>query len=96
MLPALSRAWQATQLCFFNNASSARAAGARQSVEDVIAVNCRTEILFGSLGGAQPATECTTVVALPEATRDGGILIEVDGLGSVDDVTARIFAAINA
>lgn len=51
------------------------AAGANQKLEDVIAVNCRTEILFGSLGGAKPATECTTVVALPEATRDGSILI---------------------
>lgn len=51
------------------------AAGAQQKLEDVIAVNCRTEILFGSLGGAKPATECTTVVALPQATRDGNILI---------------------
>ena len=51
------------------------AAGARQKLEDVIAVNCRTEILYGSLGGTQPATECTTVVALPEATKDGSILV---------------------
>ena len=51
------------------------AAGAKQSLEDVIAVNCRTEILYGSLGGTKPATECTTVVALPEATRDGNILV---------------------
>ena len=51
------------------------AAGARQKLEDVIAVNCRTEILYGSLGGKEPATECTTIVALPEATRDGGILV---------------------
>ena len=51
------------------------AAGAKQKLEDVIAVNCRTEILYGSLGGTQPATECTTVVALPEATRDGNILV---------------------
>ena len=41
----------------------------------MIAVNCRTEILYGSLGGTQPATECTTVVALPEATRDGNMLV---------------------
>ncbi len=51
------------------------AAGAKQRLEDVIAVNCRTEILYGSLGGTRPATECTTLVALPEATRDGHILI---------------------
>jgi isopenicillin-N N-acyltransferase-like protein len=51
------------------------AAGAKQKLEDVIAVNCRTEILYGSLGGTKPATECTTVVALPEATKDGNILI---------------------
>ena len=51
------------------------AAGAKQKLEDVIAVNCRTEILYGSLGGTQPATECTTVVALPDATRDGNMLV---------------------
>lgn len=51
------------------------ATGAKQKLEDVIAVNCRTEILYGSLGGDRPATECTTVVALPEATKDGNILI---------------------
>ena len=51
------------------------AAGAKQKLEDIIAVNCRTEILYGSLGGTQPATECTTVVALPEATKDGNILV---------------------
>ena len=51
------------------------AAGAKQALQDVIAVNCRTEILYGSLGGTKPATECTTVVALPEATKDGNILI---------------------
>jgi len=51
------------------------AAGARQKLEDVIAVNCRTELLYGSLAGTKPATECTTVVSLPEATKDGNILI---------------------
>ena len=51
------------------------AAGAQQQLEDVIAVNCRTEILYGSLGGKEPATECTTVAVLPEATRDGNILV---------------------
>jgi isopenicillin-N N-acyltransferase like protein len=51
------------------------AAGAQQELEDVIAVNCRTELLFGSLAGTQPASECTTIVALPEATREGRVLI---------------------
>jgi isopenicillin-N N-acyltransferase-like protein len=51
------------------------AEGARQELEDVIAVNCRTELLFGSLAGRQPATECTTVVVLPEAAREGRLLI---------------------
>ncbi len=51
------------------------AAGASQKLEDVVAVNCRTELLFGRLAGVQPATECTTVVALPEATKSGTLLI---------------------
>ena len=51
------------------------AAGSRQKVEDIVAVNCRTEILYGSLAGTRPATECTTIVALPEATQDGGMLV---------------------
>lgn len=51
------------------------AEGARQRVEDIVAVNCRTELLYGGLSGKQPATECTTIVALPEATRDGGLLV---------------------
>lgn len=51
------------------------AAGARQKLEDIVAVNCRTEILYGSAAGTQPATECTTIVALPEATRSGTLLV---------------------
>jgi isopenicillin-N N-acyltransferase-like protein len=51
------------------------ARGAQQKLEDIVAVNCRTEILYGSLAGARPASECTTIVALPEATQDGGILV---------------------
>jgi isopenicillin-N N-acyltransferase-like protein len=51
------------------------AAGARQKLEDIVAVNCRTELLFGRLAGAQPATECTTIVALPEATKSKTLLI---------------------
>lgn len=51
------------------------AEGSRQMFEDIVAVNCRTELLFGRLAGAQPASECTTIVALPEATRGGGVLV---------------------
>ena len=49
--------------------------GARQQVEDIIAVNCRTELLFGALAGTQPASECTTIVALPSATQEGHLLV---------------------
>lgn len=51
------------------------AEGARQKLDDVVAVNCRTELLFGRLAGAEPGTECTTIVALPEATRARELLI---------------------
>jgi len=51
------------------------AAGSGQRIEDIVAVNCRTEILYGSAQGTKPATECTTLVVLPEATRNRGILI---------------------
>ena len=51
------------------------ATGARQRVEDIIAVNCRTELLYGDLAGRQPATECTTIVALPEATKSRALII---------------------
>ena len=51
------------------------AAGAGQKLEDIVAVNCRTELLYGSLAGTKPATECTTIIALPEATKGGGVII---------------------
>lgn len=51
------------------------AVGSKQRFEDIVAVNCRTELLYGSAAGTRPATECTTLVALPEATRERGILI---------------------
>jgi isopenicillin-N N-acyltransferase-like protein len=51
------------------------AAGAKQKLDDIVAVNCRTELLYGSLAGRKPATECTTVVALPEATKERGVII---------------------
>jgi len=51
------------------------AAGAQQRFEDIVAVNCRTELLYGDKSGARPATECTTIVALPEATAERRILL---------------------
>ena len=51
------------------------AQGARQRLDDIVAVNCRTELLFGSRGGDRPTTECTTIVALPEATRQKGVIV---------------------
>ena len=51
------------------------AEGARQRLEDIVAVNCRTELMFGSSGGTRPSTECTTIVALPEATANAGVIV---------------------
>jgi isopenicillin-N N-acyltransferase-like protein len=50
------------------------ALGARQQLEDVVAVNCRTELMYGSSQGNRAATECTTIVALPSATGKGVIV----------------------
>ena len=51
------------------------AEGAHQQLEDIVAVNCRTELMYGSARGNRTATECTTIIALPEATRDKGVII---------------------
>jgi len=51
------------------------AAGAKQKVEDIVAVNCRTELLYGRLAGTKPATECTTIAVLPEASASRAVLI---------------------
>lgn len=51
------------------------AAGSRQQLEDIVAVNCRTELMYGASRGSRAATECTTIVALPEATRHGGVIV---------------------
>ena len=51
------------------------AAGAKQQLEDIVAVNCRTELMYGSARGDRAATECTTIAALPSASRDGGVII---------------------
>jgi isopenicillin-N N-acyltransferase-like protein len=49
------------------------AAGASLEVADVLAVNARTEIMFGL--GAQPPHECTSFFAGPPATADGHVLV---------------------
>ena len=49
--------------------------GARQQLEDIVAINCRTELMYGASRGSRAATECTTIVALPEATRSKGVII---------------------
>ena len=50
------------------------AEGARQQLEDIVAVNCRTELMYGSARGNRAATECTTIIALPEATGSGVVI----------------------
>lgn len=51
------------------------AAGAKQQLEDIVAVNCRTELMYGSARGNRAATECTTIVALPSATQDNRVIV---------------------
>ena len=51
------------------------AEGAQQQLEDIVAVNCRTELMYGASRGDRGATECTTIIALPEATRHKGVII---------------------
>lgn len=51
------------------------AEGSRQQLEDIVAINCRTELMYGSSQGTRPTTECTTIVALPEATRSKGVIV---------------------
>jgi isopenicillin-N N-acyltransferase-like protein len=51
------------------------AAGSKQRLEDIVAVNCRTELMYGASRGSRAATECTTIVALPEATRERGVIV---------------------
>lgn len=51
------------------------AVGAGQQLEDIVAINCRTELMYGASRGSRAATECTIIVALPEATRHGGLIV---------------------
>jgi isopenicillin-N N-acyltransferase-like protein len=58
------------------------AEGAGTALEDIIMINCRTEMMFGyeQLGAAAPEKTrdendgCTGIVVLPEATQDGRLL----------------------
>ena len=51
------------------------AEGAKQQLEDIVAVNCRTELMYGSARGNRAATECTTIMALPSATANKGVIV---------------------
>lgn len=48
------------------------AEGAGFRPEEIVAINCRTEILFGR---AAPAHECTTIAVTPRASRDGTTIL---------------------
>ncbi len=51
------------------------AEGSRQQLEDIVAVNCRTELMYGASRGSRAATECTTIAVLPEATQHRGVIV---------------------
>jgi len=48
--------------------------GASLSLEDILALNVRTEVMFAAVARAA-ARECTAFVALPETTRSGRVLV---------------------
>lgn len=48
------------------------AEGSGRSVEEIMAINVRTELMYGV---SPPPTECTAIVALPFATADGHVLV---------------------
>lgn len=51
------------------------AAGAGVDVEEILALNCRTEIIYGRSGDSgKPTDGCTGIIALPEATSSGHLL----------------------
>lgn len=53
----------------------ATATGAKVSIEDLLAINCRTEIIYGEKGASQVATDgCTGAIALPAATKQKHVL----------------------
>jgi isopenicillin-N N-acyltransferase like protein len=50
------------------------AAGAEQPVEAIMALNARTELTAWDAAAPSPADECTSALAMPEATHDGVLL----------------------
>ncbi|MCC7199443.1 MAG: hypothetical protein IT483_08040 [Gammaproteobacteria bacterium] len=54
------------------------AEGAEVPFEDIVAINARTELLYGGFGGLPPGDDdpdgCTGAVALPDTTADGHFL----------------------
>jgi len=48
------------------------AEGSGRGVEEIMAINVRTELMYGI---SRPSTECTAIVALPPATADGHVLV---------------------
>jgi isopenicillin-N N-acyltransferase-like protein len=51
------------------------AAGAGFATEEIVAINCRTEILFGRGAPATAAHECTTIAVSPNASRERTTLL---------------------
>lgn len=51
--------------------------GAGFTLEEIVAVNCRTEILFGSRpkNAAEDAHECTTIAVAPSASASGSTIV---------------------
>ncbi|MEB4615863.1 C45 family peptidase [Leucobacter sp. M11] len=54
---------------------SGLAAGSGFALDEILAINCRTEIMFSGLAKQMLAGECSAFAALPERTRSGGTLI---------------------
>jgi isopenicillin-N N-acyltransferase-like protein len=51
------------------------ASGAGVRIEEILALNCRTEIIYGSLGETdEPTDGCTGAIALPDVTASGHVL----------------------
>ena len=51
------------------------AEGAGLAFDDILAINVRTEVMFAAVARRAAVAECTSFVALPEATSDGHTLI---------------------
>jgi isopenicillin-N N-acyltransferase-like protein len=51
--------------------------GSGRSLEEIVAINCRTEILFGSrnLSATLPESECTTIAVTPRASAGGTTIL---------------------